>query len=123
MKRRHGPVALLHFDAHLDTWDTYFGAEYTHGTPFRRAWEEGLLLQDHAMHVGIRGPLFSPEDLVDDERFGFAIVGAMEMNTTRRGRGRTGPGGLAGAPVYVVDRHRRLGSGARPGDRRPRPAA
>ena len=43
MKRRHGPVALVHFDAHLDTWDTYFGAPYTHGTPFRRAWEEGLL--------------------------------------------------------------------------------
>ncbi|MGZ5214235.1 MAG: agmatinase [Actinomycetota bacterium] len=102
MKRRHGPVALLHFDAHLDTWDTYFGAEYTHGTPFRRAWEEGLLLQDHAMHVGIRGPLFSPDDLVDDERFGFAIVGAMEMDTTgveevvARVRDR-----LADAPVYV----------------------
>ena len=38
---KHGPVALVHFDAHLDTWDTYFGAEYTHGTPFRRAVEEG----------------------------------------------------------------------------------
>ena len=102
VKRRHGPVALLHFDAHLDTWDTYFGAEYTHGTPFRRAWEEGLLLQDHAMHVGIRGPLFSPDDLVEDERFGFAIVGAMEMNTTGVadvvGRVRER---LADAPVYV----------------------
>jgi guanidinobutyrase / D-arginase len=102
MQRRHGPVALLHFDAHLDTWDTYFGARYTHGTPFRRAWEEQLLLQDHAMHVGIRGPLFSPDDLVDDERFGFAIVGAMEMNSTgvadvvARIRER-----LADAPVYV----------------------
>ena len=41
--RVHGPVALVHFDAHLDTWDTYFGAPYTHGTPFRRASEEGLL--------------------------------------------------------------------------------
>jgi agmatinase len=102
MKRRHGAVALLHFDAHLDTWDTYFGAEYTHGTPFRRAWEEGLLLQDHATHVGIRGPLFSPDDLVDDERFGFAIVGAMEMDTigvgdvVARVRERLGD-----APVYV----------------------
>lgn len=38
----HGPVAVLHFDAHLDTWDTYFGAPITHGTPFRRASEEGL---------------------------------------------------------------------------------
>ena len=41
--RQHGPVAVLHFDAHLDTWDTYFGAAYTHGTPFRRASEEGLV--------------------------------------------------------------------------------
>jgi len=40
---QHGPVALLHFDAHLDTWDTYFGEPYTHGTPFRRAVEEGIL--------------------------------------------------------------------------------
>ena len=79
MHRRHGPIALLHFDAHLDTWDTYFGAAYTHGTPFRRAWEEGLLLEDRATHVGIRGPLFSPDDLADDARFGFEIVSAMDV--------------------------------------------
>ena len=100
--RKFGPVALLHFDAHLDTWDTYFGAEYTHGTPFRRAWEEKLLLQDRACHVGIRGPLFSPQDLVDDERFGFSIVGAMELEeigvrgAVERIRGRVG-----GSPLYV----------------------
>ena len=41
--RTHGPVAVLHFDAHLDTWDTYFGAPYTHGTLLRRASEEGLI--------------------------------------------------------------------------------
>ena len=46
--RRHGPLALVHFDAHLDTWDTYFGQRFTHGTPFRRAWEEGLLLMTTA---------------------------------------------------------------------------
>jgi agmatinase len=100
--RRHGPVALLHFDAHLDTWDTYFGATYTHGTPFRRAWEEGLLLRDRSMHVGIRGPLFTPDDLADDERFGFGIVGAMDLEgagvggVVERIRERVG-----GAPVYV----------------------
>jgi agmatinase len=102
MRRRHGPVALLHFDAHLDTWDTYFGAAYTHGTPFRRAWEEGLLLEERATHVGIRGPLFSPEDLVDDERFGFQIVSAMDLESggidaaAARVRERLGD-----APVYV----------------------
>ena len=45
-KKNNGPVALVHFDAHLDTWDTYFGAPYTHGTPFRRAREEKLFLDD-----------------------------------------------------------------------------
>jgi len=77
----HGPVALVHFDAHLDTWDTYFGAAYTHGTPFRRAHEEGLLATERCAHVGIRGPLFSPQDLVDDAGFGFTIVGAFDYLT------------------------------------------
>jgi guanidinobutyrase / D-arginase len=70
--RRHGPLALVHFDAHLDTWDTYFGQRYTHGTPFRRAWEEGLLLRDRSAHVGLRGPLYSDADLTDDQSMGFA---------------------------------------------------
>jgi agmatinase len=81
--RRHGPVALLHFDAHLDTWDTYFGARYTHGTPFRRAFEEGLLDVDALSHVGIRGPLYGRSDLEDDARMGFGIVTAMDV--MRRG--------------------------------------
>ncbi|WP_370626882.1 agmatinase [Salinibacterium sp. ZJ450] len=71
---KHGPVAVLHFDAHLDTWDTYFGAPITHGTPFRRASEEGLIDLTASMHVGIRGPLYSKSDLEDDSRLGFAIV-------------------------------------------------
>ena len=62
-KVNNGPVALVHFDAHLDTWDTYFGAPYTHGTPFRRAREENLFLDDASMHVGIRGPLYSRDDI------------------------------------------------------------
>jgi agmatinase len=77
--RRHGPVALLHFDAHLDTWDTYFGAEYTHGTPFRRAFEEGLLDSEAVSHIGIRGPLYGRSDLDDDARMGFGIVTAMDV--------------------------------------------
>jgi agmatinase len=99
---RHGPGALLHFDAHLDTWDTYFGASYTHGTPFRRAFEEGLLLPQRSMHVGIRGPLFSPQDLRDDAGFGFRIVTAMDFEevgiagVVERVRERIGD-----APLYV----------------------
>ena len=70
----HGPVALVHFDAHLDTWDTYFGAPYTHGTPFRRAAEEKLFLDNASMHVGSRGPLYSRDDLDNDEELGFKVV-------------------------------------------------
>ena len=70
----HCPVALVHFDAHLDTWDTYFGAPYTHGTPFRRAAEEKLFLDHASMHVGIRGPLYSRDDLDNDEELGFKVV-------------------------------------------------
>jgi agmatinase len=76
----HGPVAVVHFDAHLDTWDSYFGADRTHGTVFRRAAEEGLLLPDSSMHLGIRGPLYDAADLVDDARFGFATVRAADFD-------------------------------------------
>ena len=79
MHRVHGPIALVHFDAHLDTWDTYFGAPYTHGTPFRRAWEEGLLRSGHCGHVGIRGPLYSRQDLTDDAEMGFTIVTSQDF--------------------------------------------
>ena len=74
-----GQVALVHFDAHLDTWDTYFGAPYTHGTPFRRAAEEGLFNDEASMHVGIRGPLYSTDDLAKDEELGFKIVHCDEL--------------------------------------------
>jgi agmatinase len=102
MRRLHGPIAVLHFDAHLDTWDTYFGAAYTHGTPFRRASEEGLIDLEHCQHVGIRGPLYSSTDLEDDRTLGFQIVRAddYEVDGVRgavdRMRARLGD-----APVYV----------------------
>ncbi|MGK9220210.1 MULTISPECIES: agmatinase [unclassified Microbacterium] len=100
--RDHGPVAVLHFDAHLDTWDTYFGAPVTHGTPFRRASEEGLIDQTASMHVGTRGPLYGQADLVDDERLGFAIVTSEQIEedgverAIERIRTRIGD-----APLYI----------------------
>src|ERR1700734_1382683 len=72
----HGPVAVVHFDAHLDTWDTYFGAPYTHGTPFRRAFDEGLLDPEGCLHVGIRGPLYEADDLVAHSAVGSHLVPA-----------------------------------------------
>ena len=100
--KRHGPIALVHFDAHLDTWDTYFDARYTHGTPFRRAWEEGLLLPDGAAHIGTRGSLYGSSDLEDDDRMRFWRVSSAEV-------GERGVADVVGAlrsrigdaPVYV----------------------
>jgi agmatinase len=80
LARAHGPISVVHFDAHLDTWDTYFGADFTHGTPFRRASEEGLIDRDGSMHVGIRGPLYSAKDLDADADLGFEIFSAIEFD-------------------------------------------
>jgi len=62
LARRHGRLGLVHFDAHPDTWDEYFGSKYFHGTPFRRAIEEGLVDPRRMIQVGIRGPLYGDED-------------------------------------------------------------
>jgi agmatinase len=94
LNRRHGPVALVHFDAHVDTYDTYMGAPYTHGTPFRRASEEGLFVPGHSMHVGIRGSKYGPEDLAEDAGFGFAVMGTWEIESI----------GIAGYVERIVDR-------------------
>lgn len=102
MHALHGPIAVLHFDAHLDTWDTYFGEPYTHGTPFRRASEEGLLDKDHCLHIGIRGPLYTERDLPESADLGFATVHSSELDrlgvdgTVERMRERLGD-----RPVYV----------------------
>ena len=76
----HGPLALVHFDAHLDTWNTYFDAPYTHGTPFRRASEQGLIVKGHSAHVGIRGSLYDRQDLLDDEELGFTVVHCRDID-------------------------------------------
>lgn len=76
----HGPLALVHFDAHLDTWNTYFDAPYTHGTPFRRASEQGLIVKGSSAHVGIRGSLYDRQDLFDDEELGFTIVHCRDID-------------------------------------------
>jgi agmatinase len=102
VRQRFGPVALVHFDAHLDTWQTYFGAPVTHGTPFRRAAEEGLFLDSHSMHIGIRGPVYAASDLEEDAELGFRTVTAMEIErigvegTLSRIRERVGD-----APLYI----------------------
>src|SRR5215471_1363555 len=62
LAKRHGPLALVQFDAHIDTWDDYFGGKYFHGSPFRRAIEERLIDPARYVQVGIRGPMYGEED-------------------------------------------------------------
>jgi len=60
--KKHGPVSLIQFDAHNDLWDEYFGSKYSHGTPFRRAFEEGLLKDGEVLQVGLRGQVYGEDD-------------------------------------------------------------
>ena len=79
-------MALIHVDAHLDTWDTYFGAPHTHGTPFRRAAEENLFASESSVHIGIRGPMYSHLDLENDAKLGFCVIHCDEFTTKARRR-------------------------------------
>ena len=75
----HGPLALVQFDSHADTWDAYFGQKYNHGTPFRRAVEEGLIDPSRSIQVGMRGSLYEAGDLEDSRELGFDLVPTDEV--------------------------------------------
>jgi agmatinase len=74
LARRHGPLAVVHFDAHPDTWDQYFGSKLFHGTPFRRAIEEGAIDPRRMIQVGIRGPLYGSEDFAFHDEHGLEVL-------------------------------------------------
>jgi len=76
--KKYGPVGLIHFDSHTDTLDQYFGQAYNHGTPFRRAVEENLIDVDHSIQVGLRGQLYSRDDLNASKELGFKTVTSVE---------------------------------------------
>ncbi len=74
LARRHGPLGVVHFDAHPDTWDEYFGSKFFHGTPFRRAVEERLIDPRRMIQVGIRGPLYGDDDFAFHDQHGIEVV-------------------------------------------------
>ena len=78
MHAKHGPVALLHIDAHADINEHMFGEKIAHGTPFRRAVEEGLLAQDKVFQIGLRGTGYAPADFDWPREQGFTVVTAEE---------------------------------------------
>lgn len=100
--QRHGPVGLVHIDAHSDLWEGYFGGKDTHGTPFRRALEEGLLEPGRSIQIGLRGSLYGAEDYALPQRLGFDMIPAFELHrigipkVAQRVRARVGSG-----PLYL----------------------
>jgi guanidinobutyrase len=77
--RRHGPLALVHVDAHADVNDEMFGERIAHGTPFRRAVEEGLLQGSRVFQIGLRGTGYADDDFDWPRAQGFTIVQAHEV--------------------------------------------
>ena len=77
--KKHGPVGLVHIDAHADINDHMFGESIAHGTPFRRAFEEGLIDADHTFQIGLRGTGYTAEDFDWARDKGFTVVQAEEL--------------------------------------------
>ncbi|MBL78391.1 MAG: agmatinase [Acidimicrobiaceae bacterium] len=78
MAKRHGPVGLVHVDAHTDINDTMFGSKVAHGTPFRRAVEAGVLDCDRVVQIGVRGTGYAADDFDWSRQQGFRVVQAEE---------------------------------------------
>ncbi|OBQ46433.1 agmatinase [Halodesulfovibrio spirochaetisodalis] len=78
--KKHGPVALIHFDAHSDTGNDYFGKPYNHGTTFHWAIKEGLFKPEESSQVGIRGPLYSRDGLKFARESGMDVITGWELH-------------------------------------------
>jgi guanidinobutyrase len=76
LKQKYGPVAMIHVDAHADVNDQMFGERIAHGTPFRRAVEEELLINNRVVQIGLRGTGYAADDLDWSRRQGFRVVPA-----------------------------------------------
>jgi len=77
--KKHGKIAMVHFDSHCDINDLVFGEKYNHGTPFRRAIEEGLLDPQHSIQVGMRGSLYDPDEHNEAARLGLKVIPAHKI--------------------------------------------
>ncbi len=77
--KKYGPVALIHFDSHSDLCDEVFGEKYNHGTPFRRALEEGLIDAAHSIQIGMRGSLYDPNEHKMAAELGMLLIPAHKV--------------------------------------------
>ena len=77
---KHGPVGLIHFDSHSDLWHSYFDGKDTHGTPFRRALEEGLIDPLRSCQIGLRGSLYDKADYDMTAKAGMLMVDGPQLH-------------------------------------------
>jgi agmatinase len=97
----HGPVGMVHIDSHQDMWDTYFGTRYYHGAPFRRALEEGCLDGRRVLQIGIRGPVYGPDDFAFAREHGVRVIRGEEVARQGIEWVKTQVGVVHGGPVYL----------------------
>lgn len=100
--KRFGPVGLIQFDAHNDTWGGYFGSPHSHGTPVRRAIEEGLLVGKDILQVGLRGQVYAKEDFDFGKKHGFKVVTSEEFHRRGIQSVKRHLRKLGGRPVYIT---------------------
>ncbi|MBT2215515.1 agmatinase [Virgibacillus dakarensis] len=77
--KKHGPVALVHYDSHADINDKVFGQKHNHGTPFRRAIEEGLIDPNKSIQIGMRGSIYEADEFKKAEELGFKLIPGHEV--------------------------------------------
>jgi agmatinase len=98
----HGPVGLVLLDAHADVWDQYYGERYFHGTPFRRAVEEGLVDPARSLLAGMRGPLYSRADVEAPGELGFEVITGDQLRAlSPREYAARVTGRVADGPAYL----------------------
>jgi agmatinase len=81
LARVTGPLALVQLDAHADTWESYFGQRYFHGTTFKRAAEEGLVDAPASVQAGMRGSVYGAEDLQASRDLGYQVIESEELRS------------------------------------------
>ena len=99
--RRFGPVGLIQFDAHNDTWGGYFGSPHSHGTPVRRAVEEGLLVGKDVLQIGLRGQVYSKDDFEFGRKHGFGVITSEELHRGGVALVQRSLKKLSRRPVYI----------------------
>ena len=101
-KKHGGRVNLIQFDAHNDLWDEYFGSKYSHGTPFRRAFEEGLLQDGGVLQIGLRGQVYGEDDFDFARKHKVRMVTAEQFHEKGMPQVQRHLNAFKNKPVYVT---------------------